>query len=81
MLESAKKEGRDDMAFSDKKAAFKYINDYQREKYDRIVILRKKGDKDKIKAYADSKGLKVTEFINQCIDEKLKRAGIDLNAN
>lgn len=66
------------MAFSDKQAAFKYINEYQKQKYDRITILRKSGEKKQLEEIAKKKGLTVTAFINQCIDEKLKRSGITL---
>ena len=57
-----------------KKAAYDYINQYQKEKYDRITILRKVGDKERLSQIAKDKGYKsVTEFINACIDEKLNR--------
>lgn len=61
------------MAFADKKEAFKYINQYQKEKYDRITILRPAGDKATIEAIAKERGLSTSQFINQCIDEKIKR--------
>ena len=61
-----------------KKAAFDYVNQYQREKYDRITILRKAGQKKKIDAIAKEKGMSTTQFINSCIDEKLKRMKIEL---
>lgn len=63
---------------ADKKAAYDYINQYQKEKYDRITILRKAGDKKKIEAIAKERGLSTTQFVNQCIDEKIKRMKIDL---
>lgn len=67
------------MAFSDKQAAFKYVNEYTKQKYDRITILRKNGEKAKLDAIAKEKGFRsTTEFINQCIDEKLKRMKVDL---
>lgn len=67
------------MAFADKKAAFDYINQYQKEKYDRITILRKNGDKEKLNQIAKEKGYRsVTEFINACIDEKLNRMKIQI---
>jgi predicted oxidoreductase len=67
------------MAFSDKQAAFKYVNEYTKQKYDRITILRKNGEKVKLDAIAKEKGYRsTTEFINQCIDEKLKRMKVDL---
>ena len=61
-----------------RKAAFDYINKYQKEKYDRITILRKSGEKSKIDAIARERGLSTTQFINLCIDEKLKRMKIEL---
>ena len=67
------------MAFSDKQAAFQYVNEYTKQKYDRITILRKNGEKTKLDAIAKEKGFRsTTEFINQCIDEKLKRMKVDL---
>ena len=56
-----------------KKAAYDYINDYQRKNYDRITILRRAGEKEKLEAIAKEKDCSLTQFINQCIDEKLKR--------
>ena len=57
-----------------KKAEYKYINNYQKEKYDRITILRKSGEKERLTNIAKEKGYRtVTEFINACIDEKLNR--------
>lgn len=45
-----------------------YRNKFTKENYDRITILRNKGDKEKIKAIADSKGVTTTELINEAID-------------
>lgn len=57
-----------------KKAAYDYINKYQKEKYDRITILRKTGEKERLTKIAKDKGYRtVTEFINACINEKLNR--------
>jgi hypothetical protein len=61
------------MAFSDKQAAYKYINEYQKTKYDRLTVLRPAGDKEKIEAIAKEKGMSISQFVNQCIDEKIKR--------
>ena len=66
-----------DQMHADKKAAYDYINQYQKEKYDRITILRKAGEKERLTQLAKEKGYRtVTEFINSCIDEKLKRMKI-----
>ena len=60
------------MAFADKKAAFDYINQYQKEKYDRITILRKAGEKERLTKIAKDYGYdNLTKFINACIDEKI----------
>jgi hypothetical protein len=67
-----------EMAFADKQAAYKYVNEYQKAKYDRITILRSAGEKEKLDAIAKEKNLSLTQFINQCIDEKLKRMKIDI---
>lgn len=61
-----------------RKAAFDYVNQYQKQKYDRITILRKSGEKEKLDAIAKEKNLSLTQLINQCIDEKLKRMKIDI---
>jgi hypothetical protein len=67
------KKGADQM-HADKKAAYDYINQYQKEKYDRITILRKAGEKERLTQLAKEKGYRtVTEFINACIDEKINR--------
>ena len=60
-----------------KKAAYDYINDYQKKNYDRITILRRSGEKEKLTKIAKEKGYNsLTDFINSCIDEKLKRIKI-----
>lgn len=61
-----------------KRAAFGYVNDYQKKNYDRITILRKSGEKAKIDAIAKDRGLSTSQFINMCIDEKLKRMKLEL---
>lgn len=59
------------MAYT-KKDAYDYINRYQKENYDRITILRKSGEKERLTQIAKSNGYKtLTEFINACIDEKI----------
>ena len=62
-----------------KKIAYDYVNQYQKDKYDRITILRTSGQKAELKKIAREKGYKnLTQFINSCIDEKLKRMKIEL---
>lgn len=55
-----------------RQAAYKYINEYQKKKYDRITILRKSGEKERLTKIASEHGYRtITEFINACIDEKI----------
>lgn len=55
-----------------RQAAYKYINEYQKKKYDRITILRKSGEKERLTQIASDLGYRtVTEFINACIDAKI----------
>lgn len=61
---------------------FEYNNEYAKEKYDRITVLRKKDakiTKKEIDNIAKSKGMKTSEFVNMCIDEKLKRIGYEVD--
>lgn len=58
--------------------AYEYINNYQKENYERITILMPKDKGRALKEYCKSKDIKMSAFINQCIDEKLKRLKIDL---
>ena len=66
------------MAHANKSDAYKYINSYQKEKYDRITILRKTGEKKQLETIAKEKGYSLGHFINICIDEKLNRLKITL---
>lgn len=60
------------MAFTDKQAAFKYVNEYQKEKYDRITVMADKGKKAEYRAAAKSKGMSLSAFIMSCVDEKIE---------
>ena len=51
--------------------ALEYINQYTKENYDRITILRTKGERERLKALAASKGKSVNEMINSLIDKYL----------
>ena len=57
------------MAFTEREAAFRYINNYQKEKYDRITILVQKGRKEAIQNNAKAHGMSTSEYIVACIDE------------
>ena len=49
-----------------------YMNNYNKENYDRITILRPKGDREKLKAMASQKGISVNEMLNFLIDKYLE---------
>lgn len=51
------------------KRALDYINQYTKENYDRITIFRTKGDRDKLKAIAQERGISTTQLINSVIDK------------
>ena len=51
----------------------KYINEFMKEKYDRIGLMIPKGQKEIIKAYAKSKNMSVNEFINSLIRAELNK--------
>ena len=55
------------------KAATKAQNKYIAKAYDRINLVVPKGDKDKIKAHADTQGESVNGFINRAISETMAR--------
>lgn len=58
--------------------SYSYINQYQKENYERITILMPKEKGQALKEFCKSKDVKVSAFINQCIDEKMKRLKVDL---
>ena len=67
------------MAFADKQREIEYVNQFKREHYDRITILRTKGDKDKLDKIASDRGLNRSELINWCIDQQLRTLGFDMS--
>ena len=48
---------------------------YNQKAYDVIQTSVKKGDKDKIKEYAASKGMSLNGFINHLIEKEMKGEG------
>lgn len=58
---------------SEKKRKAKWQNDYIAKAYDRVNLTVPKGDKDKIKAHAESMGESVNGFINRAIEEAMIR--------
>lgn len=55
------------------KAKIQANNRYTAKAYDRINLTVPKGDKDKIKAHAESIGESVNGFINRAIEETMDR--------
>lgn len=55
------------------KAQQKAVQKYVQEKYDRFMLTMPKGNKDTIKAHADSMSESVNGFINRAIAETMKR--------
>ena len=54
-------------------ARIKANNRYNEKAYDRINIAVPKGEKDKIKSHAESRGESVNGFIKRAIDETMER--------
>ena len=66
------------MAFRDVREGQAYVNSYIRENYDRITIMRTKGDKAKLDKLAKDRGVSRNELLNWCIDQQLKTLGFDI---
>ena len=49
-----------------------YQNNYIKEKYDQVRLLVPKGNREKIKARAEAKGMSVNEYINRLIENDNK---------
>lgn len=47
---------------------------YNEKAYDRISLVVKKGRREELKAYAESKGISINGYINKLIDEDMKSA-------
>ena len=61
------------MAFKDKNREIAYINNYQREKYDRITVMAAKGKKEEWTAAAAFKNMKLSAFVVDCVEKELQR--------
>ncbi len=57
------------------KSSTRAKNKYNAENYDNLRIVVPKGKKDKIKAFAASKGESINGFVNRVIDEALQSDG------
>lgn len=51
----------------------KYREDYNRDKYDRIMLRVFKGEKEKIKALADSQGISLNSLIYEALQKEIDR--------
>lgn len=52
----------------------KYDNDFQKNNYDRINLLVKKGKKEELKEHCSKFGYKsLNDFINKAVNEKIAR--------
>lgn len=58
------------------KAQQRAVAKYMKTNYDEIKIRVAKGEKEKIKAHAESRGESLNGFINKAIDEKIERDGV-----
>lgn len=66
------------MAYADKTKNAKYINDFMRDKYDRIAVMRPKGQREQLKDLAKEQGMSLNEFINSMIDAYLRQNNLQL---
>lgn len=55
------------------KAQQRAVSKYMKENYDEIKVRVEKGQKEIIKAHAESQGKSVNGFINEAIEEKMER--------
>lgn len=56
------------MAYKDKAQTISYNNKYNKESYDRVSLMLKKGKKELIQQRAAENGESVNSFINRAID-------------
>ena len=54
-------------------ASNKAVQKYSAKAYDQIKVLVKKGERDKIKAYAEAQGLSLNAYINKLIKEDMEQ--------
>lgn len=55
------------------KTSAKVKNRYNAKAYDRIAVVVKKGEKDRLKAHAEKHGESLNEFIKRAISEQICR--------
>lgn len=52
----------------------KYINEYAKNNYDRVIVQVKKGKKEELKVHCSKYGYKsLNDFITQAVNEKIAR--------
>lgn len=54
-------------------SATKAKNKYNDKAYDQVRVVVKKGQKEVIKAYAESQGLSINGYINKLIEQDMKQ--------
>ena len=57
------------------KAQQKAVAKYMKENYDEIKVRVAKGQRERIKNYADAAGLSVNGYIIEAVNEKIERDG------
>ena len=60
------------MAFKEKEKELSYIAQYKKDNYDRITVMAPKGTKEKLRAAATLKNMKLSEFVLYCVTKELK---------
>lgn len=60
------------MAFASKDRENEYVNEYKKEKYDRITLLVPKGEKERYKEMAKNSGMSLSEFFVSCANDRVR---------
>lgn len=60
------------MAYKNKEDMYRNVNKYQKENYDRITVMAKKGKKAEYTEAAKLKGMSLSAFIMMCVDGKIE---------
>ena len=63
------------------KSSTRAKNKYNAANYDNLRIIVPKGQKEIIKAHADSKGESINGFVNRAIDETMQRDVAEMGEN
>lgn len=53
-----------------------YKRKFNEEKYDRVGLYLKHGEKERWQSEADRQGVSLSEFIKRCVNEKIERDNI-----